>query len=391
MGEFYAMHFSVIIPVYNLAPYLRTCLDSVLAAANYYGSSTPPTSNLQPQAPSPKPQTSNPQTSSIKRQTSNINPLVEIICVDDGSTDGSAAILDDYASNPPTLQPSNPPTLQTSILVLHQPNRGVSAARNAALDVATGDYVCFVDGDDGVCENYFVVLKEQLENSAVELLKFRARSAEDVSPGVRISDAASVQAYDLSSHESARTAYRVVTGGLIAWNACYKRSLIGDLRFDLDLPNGEDILFGVTSFCRAKRVGVMSAVIYQYRCRAGSAVRTISLRHLRSVCQMAMRQRQGEVGAWIARNGLEDLFARRLRVHLVGEVLGRIGCVSPNERSAVWGNFWEALAVCAWSPLVKGIARMRSQLLARAFLLTDIRLRTCVSKWLRRHKGHMRG
>ena len=91
------MKFSVIIPVYNVEPYLRICLDSVLA-----------------------------QTFTDW----------EAICVDDGSTDGSGAILDEYAA------------LDSRFRVIHQSNAGVSAARNAALDVATGEMVMFLDADD---------------------------------------------------------------------------------------------------------------------------------------------------------------------------------------------------------------------------------------------------
>lgn len=89
--------FSIIIPVYNVAPYLRECLDSVLSqtVVNW-----------------------------------------EAICVDDGSTDGSGAILDEYAAK------------DERVRVIHQKNAGVSAARNAALDVAKGDWLWFVDGDD---------------------------------------------------------------------------------------------------------------------------------------------------------------------------------------------------------------------------------------------------
>lgn len=89
--------FSIIIPVYNVAPYLRECLDSVL----------------------------------VQTYTS-----WEAICVDDGSTDGSGVILDEYAARDARFR------------VVHKVNEGVSAARNYALDIAKGDYVQFVDADD---------------------------------------------------------------------------------------------------------------------------------------------------------------------------------------------------------------------------------------------------
>lgn len=95
--------FSIIIPVYNVAPYLRECLDSVLA-----------------------------QTFTDW----------EAICVDDGAKDGSGAILDEYV------------LLDTRFRVIHQANAGVSVARNVALNVARGEWLCFLDADDKVEEHW---------------------------------------------------------------------------------------------------------------------------------------------------------------------------------------------------------------------------------------------
>lgn len=90
---------SVIVPVYNCERYLRECLDSVLAQTH---------------------------------------TALELIVVDDGSTDGSAAIADAAAASDPRVR------------VLHGPNAGQAAARNLGLDIATGDYIAFVDADDTV-------------------------------------------------------------------------------------------------------------------------------------------------------------------------------------------------------------------------------------------------
>lgn len=88
---------SVIVPVYNTAPWLRKCLDSI-----------------------------------INQTYRNL----EIICVNDGSPDNAAEILDEYAAK------------DARIKVIHQENAGVSAARNRGLDIAAGEYVSFVDSDD---------------------------------------------------------------------------------------------------------------------------------------------------------------------------------------------------------------------------------------------------
>ena len=91
------MRVSVVVPVYNVAPYLRQCLDSLVGQT-------------------------------LKD--------IEIICVDDGSTDGSGAILDEYAEKGPRVK------------VIHQPNAGAGAARNAGLARAAGEYLFFCDPDD---------------------------------------------------------------------------------------------------------------------------------------------------------------------------------------------------------------------------------------------------
>ncbi len=93
---------SIIVPVYNFAPYLRQCLDS-LVGQTYRD--------------------------------------IEIICADDGSTDESGEILDQYAAE------------DLRIRALHIENSGVPAARNLALDHAAGEYVIFVDGDDWIETN----------------------------------------------------------------------------------------------------------------------------------------------------------------------------------------------------------------------------------------------
>lgn len=103
------MLLSVVIPVYNALPYLRKCVGSVCAAP--------------------------------------INDM-EVICVDDGSTDGSAALLDELAADEPRMR------------VVHRANGGVSAARNTGLAEARGEYVSFVDADDTLEADFLPQLLE---------------------------------------------------------------------------------------------------------------------------------------------------------------------------------------------------------------------------------------
>lgn len=115
------MLFSVIVPVYNVADYLPKCMDSLL------------------------------------RQSCED---WEILLVDDGSTDGKCpALCDEYAARFPEL-----------VRVIHQPNGGLGAARNAGIEQARGEYLLFVDSDDTIAENTLSRLREELRGNDVDMV-----------------------------------------------------------------------------------------------------------------------------------------------------------------------------------------------------------------------------
>jgi glycosyltransferase involved in cell wall biosynthesis len=113
------MLISVIVPVYNVEPYLCRCLDSLLA------------------------------------QT--VIAEMEIILVDDGSTDGSGDICDSYASH------------YANINVVHQRNMGLSGARNSGIDIACGEYIGYVDSDDYVLPDMYETLLKNAEKSYADI------------------------------------------------------------------------------------------------------------------------------------------------------------------------------------------------------------------------------
>jgi len=104
---------SVIVPVYNVSTYLSECIDSII------------------------------------KQT---YKKLEIILVDDGSTDNSASICDNYAKK------------DNRIKVIHKKNGGVSSTRNAGIDNANGKYICFIDSDDYILDNYIESLYNNMIN-----------------------------------------------------------------------------------------------------------------------------------------------------------------------------------------------------------------------------------
>lgn len=213
--------FSIIIPVYNVAPYLRECLDSVLA-----------------------------QTFTDW----------EAICVDDGSTDGSGAILDEYAECDPRFR------------VIHQTNSGVSAARNNGIEHATGEWISFVDSDDYVTNDYLSGFAE-LENVAD--LNFFEVEAFDNENG---------QTYRYGKNDcgvvipmtdaKAKSLYkRAFSRGLdtFGWtcNKFVKRSIVRAIRFENGIKYFEDELFWLAVCENISSFRMLKYCPYRYRMRKG--------------------------------------------------------------------------------------------------------------------------
>ena len=170
---------SVIIPVYNVKSYLNRCIESVL---------TQTYQNL------------------------------EVIIVDDGSFDGSSEICDAFAQR------------DSRVKVLHQVNQGLSAARNAGIEISSGEWVAFLDSDDYVEPSIYEDLLNLAMRHNVDLCSCNSRAFnEDMSIAYTNIDTAQETIYS----------YREVVFDLVhqskirfeVWNKLWKRSLIGEVRF----------------------------------------------------------------------------------------------------------------------------------------------------------------
>ena len=128
---------SFIVPVYNVAPYLRKCVYSL-----------------------------------VHQDFSDY----EIILIDDGSTDNSQQICDEFAS--PSF--TNSLTHSVVIKVIHQANAGLSAARNTGIKYAKGEYICFVDSDDYWEPNVLGELMAQVERENLDVLRFNYRNVNEI-------------------------------------------------------------------------------------------------------------------------------------------------------------------------------------------------------------------
>ena len=356
-----APKFSIVIPVYNVAhpasarfsarragsrdTYLHECLDSVCEA-----------------------------TEKVKIEGGDVrwknHPFVEVICVDDGSTDGSGSILDEYAK-----RKSNN---QTIFRVIHQKNAGVGAARNAALDVATGEYIVFVDGDDGLVPNALEVLAQQIELTEADIIQYGHFTVKSLEEPVQETVVSHVQEFDLENRNEVGRAYRQMVGSLIAWNACYRRSSVADVRFQ-QIPNGEDVVFGAECFCRARRAATLDACLYGYVRREGSAARTINLRHVKSALR-AIEETDRLTREWKWASAVDDLRIRKNRTGLMNVVAPKLSLVPPADQYEAETAFYETLRRLAWNAPSRLVAATRSRVLRKLLLEWPFAIRVWLLK-----------
>ena len=171
---------SVIVPVYNVERYLRRCVDSIL------------------------------------HQT---YQDLEVLLVDDGSTDASGAICDEYAAR------------EERVTAVHQKNGGLSAARNTGLERAKGTYLCFVDSDDFLDSRMLETLCRDLQeqNADVAVVGFRMFEREEELAPAELT----VPVQCMTGREAIRSTLVSDELGDFAWNKLYKRELFRDIRYPL--------------------------------------------------------------------------------------------------------------------------------------------------------------
>ncbi|WP_022760636.1 glycosyltransferase family 2 protein [Butyrivibrio sp. AD3002] len=170
---------SIIIPVYNVEKYLDECVESVIVQSY---------------------------------------ENIEIILVDDGSTDSCGMLCDKWA------------TKDSRIKVVHRPNGGLSAARNSGLEIAKGDYISFVDSDDSVKKAFIEDFIDALENTGADFAFCDIESAR-----LAERDRLGTEQMILSDKECRQLLIdplsREYVEMVVAWNKIYKKDLIKDLRY----------------------------------------------------------------------------------------------------------------------------------------------------------------
>ena len=208
---------SVIVPVYNVEPYIAECIESI-------------------------------QNQTYKN--------LEIILVDDGSKDNSGDICDQYAS------------YDERIKVIHQENGGLSAARNAGIEVAKGDYIAFVDSDDYIGQTMYEDLLHLLKEHSLDMIGcsvFRDKS------GTIIEGCNDEQLEIYEKDDALRLAMHDEFTSV--WNKLYKQDIVKDIRF----PVGRKFEDSATSYlyvANANRVGHINRCYYYYRVNPNSITQT---------------------------------------------------------------------------------------------------------------------
>lgn len=238
---------SVIIPMYNSENFIKQCVQSVL------------------------------------NQT---YQDFEILIIDDGSTDGSLEICKEWSLTDHRLK------------VYHQENKGVSAARNYGLDIATGEYVFFLDSDDAIHPLLLEEMIRQTEENHARMVfcdcakmdwqkmetALKDIGARGERPPWRIADGQEAERWF-------HIAYTIELSGI---SGMIGRECIGNLRFDESLVNGEDTLFKYNLFCRQVRTAYSPCQWYYYRMHDKSISHSKETLVGDSYCESSMRIRDSE-------------------------------------------------------------------------------------------------
>lgn len=216
---------SIIVPVYNVKSYVGECVESLC------------------------------------RQT---YTNLEILLVDDGSTDGSGEVCDEYAGR------------DERIRVIHQANRGLSGARNMGLDDARGEYIAFVDSDDLVSRNYVetlyeLLMKYEADIAACAYIKGTTEQLTDIREKVLSLD--NVKEICMPSVKLLKQWHgKYKQQETVAWNKLYCREVWNGrkkIRFP-ESRNHEDVLISHLVVQGAKTIVLTTEILYFYRIRKGS-------------------------------------------------------------------------------------------------------------------------
>ena len=220
---------SFIIPVYNSEPYIARCLDSVM-------------------------------------QLRDLN--WEIVLVDDGSTDASYAICDEYARS------------DKRIRLLHQSNKGVSSARNLALDVILGDYVVFLDSDDWIDNEYLTYCIQEMYRTDADIFQSPTERVRGITPRSEKETQYDGFLSSAADYINSGDYFACIGGNIIKSNIIREN----DIRFRNDIKLAEDQVFIMDCLRNSSTVYRSSMTFYKYYVNENSATSTSKSNHMIDSC-----------------------------------------------------------------------------------------------------------
>ncbi len=225
---------SVIVPIYKVENYLKKCINSI-----------------------------------INQSYRNL----EIILVDDGSPDNCGKICDEYAKQ------------DKRIVVIHKENGGLSDARNKGLEIASGDYISFVDSDDWLVNNAYELTMDIMKKNDANIVSFNY---------TKVYENENQIAYNVKSTRTYtnENAYKLhIQGQLfpaLVWNKLYKKEIIDGLLFEVNKIS-EDEFFTYKVMSRAINPTYLNVPLYYYLQREDSIINTISIKKLDAIDGMYER------------------------------------------------------------------------------------------------------
>ena len=233
------MKFSVIVPIYKVEPYLRQCVDSVLAQT--YGD-------------------------------------FELILVDDGSPDGCPAICDEYAVK------------DARVKVIHKSNGGIVSARQAGLQAAQGEYIAPVDGDDWVAPDFLEQAAHILNKYDVDMVCFGYTQMNINGRLNRRHDPVPEGFYDREKKEKELWPKLLMApdGKSVLhylWGKVYRKKLIeqNQLQVDLEIVLAEDAICQIMNYQAASTVYICHSPVYFYRRNDASITQSFSEKWMSSI------------------------------------------------------------------------------------------------------------
>lgn len=218
------MKISIIVPVYKVEKYLNRCVDSILAQSHRD---------------------------------------IEVILIDDGSPDSCGRICDEYSR------------LDKRVKVIHQENKGVSSARNAGLDFASGDYIGFVDSDDYIEPDMYETLLHLIKSTEADIACISMAVHDSNGNQEPFQEEDEVHIYTREQAIQNMFYDDNSTSGHLC-NKIYKAELFDGLRLDSKIKVREDALIMWDLFFRSKSISFQRKYKYHYLSNPSSAVHSFS-------------------------------------------------------------------------------------------------------------------